>query len=131
MTPEIRAEIVRYRISKAHQLLVEIRKMMELEMWNSAVNRMYYACFHSASALLIKKGIDSHTHKGLRQNFNAHIVKNGYIVPEEARVLMRVYDKRQAADYDDFIDCTREEIEALYPSVELFIRRMQELLDKE
>ncbi|MDE7474045.1 MAG: HEPN domain-containing protein [Duncaniella sp.] len=55
MTPEIRAEIVRYRISKAHQLLVEIRKMMELEMWNSAVNRMYYACFHSASALLIKK----------------------------------------------------------------------------
>lgn len=130
MTPDVRNEIVRYRIAKARQLLVEIGKMMEMGMWNSAVNRMYYACFHSASAVLIRYGIESRTHKGLRQNFNANMVRSGFVAPDDARILMRIYDKRQAADYDDFIDCSAEEVEALYPQVEHFISLMSRLIDE-
>lgn len=58
MDNNIRQDIVVYRVNKAHQLLHDIDILIENELWNSTINRMYYACFHAVSALLIKNGIE-------------------------------------------------------------------------
>ena len=46
-------EIIAYRRQKAHELLNEVQLLIDNKLWNSAVSRMYYACFHVVSALLI------------------------------------------------------------------------------
>lgn len=46
--------IVYYRKQKAHQTLQEAEEMIQSAHWNLAIQRLYYAAFYMASALLIK-----------------------------------------------------------------------------
>ncbi len=59
--------LIQYRINRAFETLREAETMIEHQFWNASINRVYYACFYAVSALLLKKGVDSSTHKGLRQ----------------------------------------------------------------
>lgn len=131
MDNNIRQDIVVYRLNKAHQLLHDIDILIENELWNSTINRMYYACFHAVSALLIKNGIEVKSHMGVRQAFGLHFVKAGKISPEYGRIFSRIYDKRQSSDYDDFIEFTKEEIENLYPQIKTFISIIDRLIGSE
>ena len=58
MTPEQRFDIVFYRMTSAKRLLKEIEDHIRQGYYNTAVNRMYYACFYAVSALLLQNGIE-------------------------------------------------------------------------
>lgn len=128
MTPEIRNEIVKYRTDKAYKLLEEVEVLLDNGLYNSAVNRMYYACFHSVSALMVKNGIENKSHKGLRHLFGLHFVKKGIISNEDARIFARIYDKRQASDYDDFMEFEADEVNALHPQVIRFVHQITNII---
>jgi uncharacterized protein (UPF0332 family) len=121
MTEEERKAIVSYRQEKAAELLHAVDVLIQNELWNSAVNRMYYACFHCVSALLIQHHIETKSHSGVRTAFALNFVKTGKISADVSRVFAKLYDKRQASDYDDFAYFTREEVEAWYPQVNQFL----------
>lgn len=129
MNDDIRQDIVVYRLRKANQLLHDVDVLIENELWNSTINRMYYACFHAVSALLIKNGVKVKTHMGVRQAFGLHFVKTGKVSLEFGRIFSRIYDKRQSSDYDDFIDFTKEEVEKLYPQIKEFIKTIENLVN--
>lgn len=129
MNEDVRQDIVAYRLRKANQLLHDVDVLIENELWNSTINRMYYACFHAVSALLIKNGIQVKTHMGVRQAFGLHFVKTGLISLELGRVFSRIYDKRQSSDYDDFIEFTKEEVEKLYPQIKAFVMAVEKLVN--
>ena len=75
MTPEQRKDVVSYRLQSAKDLLIEINSHIERGFYNTAMNRMYYACFYVVGALLLNAGIDgAKTHEGVRQMFNKHFV---------------------------------------------------------
>ena len=57
--------ILNYRIQKAEKALVEAKDNSMLGHWNLVANRMYYAVFHMASALLIDKGFSAKSHNGI------------------------------------------------------------------
>ena len=58
MTPEQRSDIILYRLDSARNLLLEIESHIERGFYNTAMNRMYYACFYAGSALLLYAEID-------------------------------------------------------------------------
>ena len=74
MTEEQRDDLVKFRISKAIDTLNEIEVLFKNEFWNTAVNRLYYACFYAVTALLIDKGLYSKTHSGTKQMFLDYIL---------------------------------------------------------
>ena len=129
MNEDVRQNIVMYRMGKARQLLHDVDVLIENELWNSTINRMYYACFHAVSALLIKNGIEVKSHMGIRQAFGLHFVKAGKVSLDYGRIFSRIYDKRQSSDYDDFIDFTKEEVEKLYPQIKSFIMVIGNLVE--
>lgn len=59
LSPEHRAALVEYRLERAHNTLEEADYMRNGNYYNAAINRLYYACFYAASALLIAKGIEA------------------------------------------------------------------------
>lgn len=128
MDEAIKRDIVSYRRQKAHDLMRDVDILMENELWNSTVNRMYYACFHIISALLIMNEIEVKTHMGVRQAFGLHFVKSGLLEPECGRIFSKIYDKRQSSDYDDFREFTREEVENLYPQILFLIGKVDKLI---
>jgi uncharacterized protein (UPF0332 family) len=101
-----RNEIVKYRISRAHETLNEIDILIENKLWNTAVNRLYYACYYEVSALLISMKIKTQTHAGIRQMFGLHFVKTGIINKELGKFYSIIFDKRlQAITMILFIIC--------------------------
>ncbi len=75
-------KLVNYRIEKAKDTLNEIHLHIQNELWLTAMNRLYYACFYAVSTLLLEKGIVTKTHSGTKQMFGLHFVKTGIITKE-------------------------------------------------
>lgn len=64
------------------------------------VNRLYYACFHAARAVLYSNGFEPKTHEGVATVFGKEIVVAGDARREDGRFLTTMYDHRQQADYE-------------------------------
>ncbi|MDO5420538.1 MAG: HEPN domain-containing protein [Bacteroides sp.] len=122
MTSEQRFDIVLYRIKSAKTLLVEIEDHIERGYYNTAINRMYYACFYAVSALLLHAEIDGvKSHEGVRQMFGKHFILTGKFPKEWGRFYTVVYNNRSAADYEDFKIYDLDTVKELYPKVCTFI----------
>lgn len=126
MTPEQRFDIVVYRIKSAQDLLVEIKDHIRHGYYNTAMNRMYYACFYAVSALLLHTEIDGvKSHEGVRQMFGKHFVLTGIIPKKWGHFYTIIYNNRSAADYEDFKNYKLNDVEEIYPQVCSFIDLIQ------
>lgn len=123
-----RKAIIAYRIRKAHNSLQEARAVAGLGYWTLAANRLYYASFYMASALLIDKGLSAQSHGGVIHLIGLHFVTKGLLPREYGRLLSRLYEMRQSGDYDDLFDYGEPEIAPLFERVEAFLRTMEELI---
>jgi len=112
-------EYINYRIKKAKQTIAETKILMENKLWNTAINRMYYACYYAVGALLVKKGIETSSHSGCRQKFGQLFIHTGLINKQHGKHFSELFEKRQKGDYNDFFDFDEETVLRLYqPSIE-------------
>lgn len=116
--------LVNYRIEKAYASFEEAKKVAEISLWNLAANRLYYALYHAASALLLNDGYTSHTHKGLMSQISLNYVKDGKILPEEGKLIRQMFNKRREGDYEDFEETTEEEIQEAMPKVKALVDKL-------
>jgi len=128
MNQEERQELVKYRISKARETYKEVELHIENELWNTAINRLYYACYYAVMALLIDKEIQTHTHSGVRQMFGLHFVKTGIIDNSMGKFFTDIYDMRQTGDYDDYKDFSKVDVMDLIEPANVLISKAESLL---
>lgn len=121
--------LVAYRIKHAKDTFAEVRSITEYGFYNTAVNRLYYACYYAVSALLLKNNIPTQTHAGVKQMLGLHFVKNNLLHPEFARFYTQMFNYRISGDYDDFIMFDSEIIEEILPQAKLFIDEIEKLLN--
>ncbi|MBQ6047665.1 MAG: HEPN domain-containing protein [Bacteroidales bacterium] len=57
-------EYIAYRVAKSEEVFEAARILYDAGQWNSRVNRLYYACFYIASALLLRRNIGAKSHGG-------------------------------------------------------------------
>ena len=123
-----RAELVKYRISRADEAIQEAQLMANDCHYNAAVNRLYYACFYAVQALLVKHGILSSTYAGVKTMLSLHFVSKGVIDVEYGKTFSRLFEIRHSGDYDDFVYCDKEMIDEYTPKAEAFVSKIKELL---
>ncbi len=127
MTGDIN-DLIKYRKERSVETLKEAKTMIANEFWNASVNRIYYACFYAVSALLLKKNVDTSSHKGIRQMFGLHFVQCGLVEREDGRFFADLYDRRQTGDYDDFVLYDKETTIKLLEQAEGFVSRITALI---
>lgn len=128
LTEEQRKDIVRYRMENAQNTLEEVKSHRENGYYNTAINRMYYACYYAASALLIANGIVTKSHDGVRQQLGLNFVLTGEITQEQGKFYSRLFSKRSSGDYEDFINHTLSTVDELFPQAQLFVESIKQLL---
>lgn len=128
MTVSIKQDYINYRIKSAKETLNAARILAENQLWNSAINRLYYSCFYAISALLYNHDIYVSSHAGLKHQFTLHFIKTGLIDKELGRVFVELFDWRQKGDYDDFQDFDREKTLPLFKPVEILIETIEILI---
>ncbi|MEK6780380.1 MAG: HEPN domain-containing protein [Bacteroidota bacterium] len=118
-------DYVKYRLQRANQTISEIKILIENKLWNTAINRMYYACFYAVGALLVKNGVVTSSHSGSRQKFGQLFIHTGIINKELGKHYSELFEKRQKGDYNDFFDFDEETVLRLYqPSMD-FIKEIE------
>lgn len=100
---------------KAKRFLAQAEEMCNMQYWDLAANRYYYACFHAVQALFIRDGVSGHTHSGMLTQFSLHYVKTGIIEMSYGSFLARMMQLRQKADYNCSFDISEEEISDIRP----------------
>nr|WP_288282274.1 HEPN domain-containing protein [uncultured Prevotella sp.] len=129
LTKEQRISIVRYRIESAENTLAEVETHRANGFYNTAVNRLYYACYYAATAILIANGIEVKSHDGVRMNLGKFIVQEGILTPELGRYFSRLFSKRSTGDYDDFFNHSIETVDELMPDAKLFIQTIKDWVE--
>lgn len=122
--------VVFYRKQKAHTTFKEAEEMIALSHWNLAIQRLYYAAFYMASALLLKNRISAQTHNGVVGQLGMHFVTTGKLDKAEGRLYSRLLQNRITGDYNDFFDFIEQDaIELIEPTRKL-LARMEALIDE-
>lgn len=117
-----------YRLQRSKETIQEVETHIENKFWNTAINRMYYACFYAVGALLVKNSIETSSHSGTRQKFGQLFVKTGKVDRELAKHYTDLFEKRHKGDYNDFYDYDKETVIRLLPLSKKFIEKIEEMI---
>ena len=128
LSDEDRRVMVGLEIERAEKIMQQLPMLVSNQYWDTLTNRMYYAAFHSVSALLIHNAIQVHSHKGAIINFNKEFVRTGIFTIEEGRLFSQLESLRERGDYNCFIDASEEEIVPLIEPLKAFIAKIKTLI---
>ena len=98
LSPEHRAALINYRFERAYKALEEAGYLRQGGYFNSAVSRLYYACYYAATALLVSKNIEATTHSGVKTMLSYHFVRTGLLSLEHGTTFSNLFDKRHSSD---------------------------------
>jgi uncharacterized protein (UPF0332 family) len=125
---EDRDNVVKFRLKKANDTLAEVPVLMEHKFYRTAANRLYYACYYAATALLINDGFETHTHNGVKTLLGLHYIKSNKIEKSLGKIYRQLFTLRQTGDYEDWIDIEANNIKPLLEPAEKFIAEIEELI---
>lgn len=125
---DYKPDYIAYRLTKANEALHDAKLLAENYSWNACVNRLYYTCYYAVSALLLKNGISTQTHTGLKTQFNLHFIKTGIVERDLGKLYINLMDWRQKGDYGDLFDFNKETVEPLLEPVEKFLSEITTLI---
>ena len=100
------------------------------EACSMAANRIYYACFHAVTALLVRDGYKVGTHLGAKSNFGKFYVQTGMVSPEEGRLFSQLASLREKSDYDVYFKANQEDVLRYYPEALELLNHIFTLLSR-
>lgn len=121
-------DLIEYRLHRAAETIKEADYNANGGYYNAAINRLYYACFYAASALMLANSLDSSTHKGIKTLLGLHFIRNGKLDIKYGRIYQQLFENRQSGDYEDFIYCDLELFNELRPQASDFIQKITSMI---
>lgn len=131
LTPETRAAMVDYRLERAHAAIDEADYNAAAGYFNLAINRLYYACFYAASALLLSRHAQAGTHNGTKTQLSMYYVRTGRLSVEHGTTYSLLFEKCQSSDYCDFAYSDVLLVNTLRPRAQAFVDAVERLTREE
>lgn len=126
---EDRKALIAYRQEKADMALDDAAFLADAGKFGLAANRLYYALYYAASALLLSKGIATKRHSGLMTQINMHFVKTGILSKDEGALFKVMFSLRHEDDYEDFIEVEKADIDEYTPQVTALVKKLKDLVE--
>lgn len=114
-------DYIEYRLNRAEGTLNDAKILALNGSWNSCVNRLYYACFYAASALMVNRDSIIKSHNGLRTLFFREYIATGLMDREFGKLYSDLADWRTEGDYADFVDYDEDSVKPMIEKTEAFI----------
>jgi uncharacterized protein (UPF0332 family) len=130
LTEDERKAVVLLRLNNAKQTLEDAKIIADNKLWKAAANRLYYACFYAANALMIQFGFEAKTHAGIIRLLGLHFISKNLISDESGDIYYKLFTLRQKGDYDDWIVVKESDILPLVEPAGIFISEIINLIYK-
>lgn len=129
MNERTKNDLIIYRLKRSKETLNEVKTLLKLKYYNTAINRLYYSAFYSVLALFLKYNINAKTHAGIRQKFGQEFIIKALISKESGKLYSELHDKRQKGDYTDFFDFTEEDVKSLLEPTRILISEIETIIN--
>ena len=93
-----------------------------------ANNRLYYAVFYGASAVMLAQGVSVSKHTGVRGFVNKELIKTQKFPIELGDVFNDLFEQRANGDYGSLVDVEPAILAQQFPLVEDFLHHVEKLL---
>ena len=123
-------DLIKYRLSRAFETLDEAKLLFNSKHFNACVSRIYYSCYYSVVALLLKHDINANSHAGVRNQFGLNFISTGKISKENGKFFSILFDQRQKGDYDDFVIFDEETVNDFLEKVPVFLTNIETLINE-
>lgn len=131
LNEDTKSTLIEYRLERAKETLKEAQYNADGKYYNAAVNRLYYACYYAASALMLEYNLEASTHNGIKSMIGLNFVRTGILESKYGRIYQQLFENRQSGDYEDFVYCDLEMFNSLYPQAVEFVDRINQLISKQ
>lgn len=122
--------LCRYRLERAKEDLEAARVNHSSGLFKAAINRPYYAIFHSIRAVNILDGFDASKHSSVIAHFNQYYVHTGEFDRGIYKIIDSAYRIREKCDYSDFFLVSKEESAIQIEHAEAFVKTMEMYISK-
>jgi uncharacterized protein (UPF0332 family) len=117
------------RLARAQDDLANAKDDLAHGHLRGAVNRAYYAVFHTSSAALLWIGVERARHSGTQSAFGEYLVKSGQVEPEFGKIYSTARKAREEQDYDlEVAALSEQDVERIVTDAERFVARLEDHL---
>jgi len=131
LTEDERNAVVLLRLNNARQTLEDAKIIAKNKLWKAAANRLYYACYYAANALMIKFGFEAKTHAGIIRLLGLNFISKHLISEDLGDIYYKLFTLRQKGDYDDWIIVKESDIIPLLEPAEQFITTIEQIINED
>ena len=114
----------------SQQLLTDFDKAKKADVSSRTLyNRLYYACFNAANAVLASKDLEAKTHAGVADKLFTEIYEDSDLISKQtAAFLSIIQTKRDISDYELEMKEDKEELKEIETEAKEFIEQMREVV---
>lgn len=123
-------DLANYRLEKSKERIKAAQALLKSSLYGDSIGRSYYAIFTAARAFLALMSLDSQKHSGIISFFNRYCIKPGLLPKSCSVILTDAKRDREASDYNDYVEFSKESAETQLKQAEEFLPLMQDLINK-
>lgn len=117
MTNEERKVLIQYRLEQANTEIQEIKILIDNQLFNISVSRIYYTMFHSLTALALYFNFQTSKHSQLLGWFNKDFIKTGVFDQRYGQMLYNAFESEEVLmmfeEAKDFVKAIEEYLQPL------------------
>lgn len=103
--------LCQYRLDRAKEDLLTAESNHQAGFYKAAINRSYYAIFHSIRAVNVLNNFDASKHSSVIAHFNQFYVHTGEFERDIYKMIDSAYRIREKCDYSDFFIASKSDSE--------------------
>jgi uncharacterized protein (UPF0332 family) len=130
MNDSNRIENAKLEIAKGNSAWEDAEILFERGKYDGAVSRAYYAAFHYAGGLLMTRGLEARSHRGMQRMFHLHFIRTGVFSQNTGVLLSHAQKAREEADYFPEVTFSKEIAQDRLNDVSGFLKVAKEFLKK-
>ena len=124
-------DIAELQLEKAKQLLSFIPEHINIGDYATAVNRSYYAAFHSLKALEALTGFDSKKHSGTLSYFRKEYIKTQILPETLSDIIEDLKVLREDSDYNIIIQFNLQTANEAFEKAKEFVEEIEKYIKQE
>lgn len=128
MTEDERHDAVALELRHANAALAAARLLRAAGLHNDALSRLYYALFHTMTALLLTEGVEPRRHRALPGMLGSKLSSSGLLTPADIAAVSRAATYRDLADYERTWEATSDVTDAAFAEIEPIMDRTRAYL---
>ncbi|MCK4357917.1 MAG: HEPN domain-containing protein [Candidatus Cloacimonetes bacterium] len=124
-------ELIKYRLEQAEGSIKDTELLFKNQGSDlSIINRCYYAIFYAVLALLVDTIFIGSKHSGVIAFFDKEFVNKGIFSKRLSEILHNAFEMRGKSDYTEFIEYSKDEINALFSQAKEFVSEIKNFIEK-